>query len=144
MKIKCPQRLIGQIANFSPSVIVIICHLWHFSQKIFLFISILILIKLYRFISLIVLREAARTYRYHFRTVSAVLHRFDFDLNTFARFYFGSSIFAMNMIGRTFAQNGTKAAITDTIQIFSFHFSVDLLRYILSHTVPLQLRPEVR
>lgn len=38
MKIKCPQRLSGQIANFSPSLMGIVCHLWHFTQKIFLFI----------------------------------------------------------------------------------------------------------
>jgi hypothetical protein len=50
----------------------------------------------------------------------------NFDTDTFTRFYFGSAILTMNMISRAFAQNGTEAAITDTIQIF-FHCQSSLL-----------------
>jgi hypothetical protein len=66
------------------------------------------------------IRETYRTYCYHFGTGTSGYDSLNFDTDTFARFYFGSAIFAMKMIGRAFAQIRTEAAIADTVRFF-FH-----------------------
>lgn len=68
------------------------------------------------------IRETCRTYRYHFGAMMFGHDSLNFDTDAFARFYFGSAIFAIKVIGRAFAQIRAEAAIADTIQAFAFHF----------------------